>query len=67
MQARKENDMKKQYVIDGRDPNAKGYVYENRMANRQETAAIVKALGTFKVADADRCNYWLYGRLDDVY
>lgn len=37
----------REYRIDGRDPNAKGYVNENRMANQQETDKIVEDLESF--------------------
>ena len=35
--------MSTKYTIDGRDPNAKGYVKEDRMANQQETDALVNS------------------------
>ena len=54
----------RKYTIDGRDPNAKGYVKEDRMANQQETDALVKVLEGwgFKIVEDDK--FHLYGRLD---
>ena len=59
--------MNKKYTIDGRDPNAKGYVKERRLANEDELAAIKKVLEGLGYRDADKNNYGLYGRLDDVH
>lgn len=55
------------YRIDGRDPNAKGYVFENRMANQQETDKIVEALESFGYKNVEDYKFHLFGRLDDVY
>ena len=57
----------REYRIDGRDPNAKGYVKENRMANQQETDKIVEALESFGYKNVDGFKFHLYGRLDDVH
>ena len=59
--------MKKQYTIDGRDPNAKGYVKEDRMANQQETDKIVEALESFGYKNVEDYKFHLFGRLDDVH
>ena len=59
--------MSKQYTIDGRDPNAKGYVKENRMANQQETDKIVEALESFGYKNVEDYKFHLFGRLDDVH
>ena len=56
----------REYRIDGRDPNAKGYVKENRMANQQETDALVKVLERWGLV-VDGFKFHLYGRLDDVH
>ena len=58
--------MNKTYTIDGRDPNAKGYVKENRLANQQETDALVKILDGWGI-DVKGYSFYLYGRLDDVH
>ena len=55
------------YRIDGRDPNAKGYVNENRMANQQETDKIVEALESFGYKNVEDYKFHLFGRLDDVH
>ena len=55
------------YRIDGRDPNAKGYVNENRMANQQETNKIVEALESFGYKNVEDYKFHLFGRLDDVH
>ena len=57
----------RKYRIDGRDPNAKGYVNENRVANQQETDKIVEALESFGYKDVEGYKFHLFGRLDDVY
>jgi len=57
----------KEYTIDGRDPNAKGYVFENRMANPQETDKIVEALESFGYKNVEDYKFHLFGRLDDVH
>ena len=57
----------RKYRIDGRDPNAKGYVYENRMANQQETDKIVEALESFGYKNVEDYKFHLFGRLDDVH
>ena len=59
--------MNRKYVIDGRDPEAKGYVKEDRMANQAETDKIVEALESFGYKDAEDYKFHLFGRLDDVY
>lgn len=59
--------MNREYVIDGRDPEAKGYVKEDRMANQAETDKIVEALESFGYKDAEDYKFHLFGRLDDVY
>ena len=59
--------MKKQYTIDGRDPEAKGYVKENRMANQQETDKVVEALESFGYKNVEDYKFHLFGRLDDVH
>ena len=59
--------MKKQYQIDGRDPDAKGYVSENRLASTEERDAVVAALQEFGGKDSDTRLVYLYGRLDDVH
>lgn len=61
--------MNKKYVIDGRDPNAKGYVAEGRMATKAEDEACRKALMCFRVGDAwsKDIDFFLYGRLDDIH
>ena len=56
----------RKYRIDGRDPDAKGYVNENRMANQQETDALVKVLEGWGL-DVAEYKYHLFGRLDDVH
>lgn len=43
------------------------YVMENRMADQNETDAIVKALESFGVKDAENYAYHLYGRQDEPY
>ena len=46
MQTKKQGDKKMskvKYTIDGRDPKAKGYVKEDRMANQQETDALAES------------------------
>lgn len=58
--------MNKTYTIDGRDPNAKGYVNENRKANQQETDALVKVLEGWGL-DVGEFTFHLFGRLDDVH
>ena len=55
------------YRIDGRDPNAKGYVNENRKANQQETDKIVEALESFGYKNVEGYKFHLFGRLDDVH
>ena len=55
------------YRIDGRDPDAKGYVFENRMANQQETDKIVEALESFGYKNVEDYKFHLFGRLDDVH
>lgn len=55
------------YRIDGRDPNAKGYVKEDRMANQQETDKIVEALESFGYKNVEDYKFHLFGRLDDVH
>lgn len=57
----------RKYRIDGRDPNAKGYVNENRMANQQETDKIVEALESFGYKNVEDYKFHLFGRLDDVH
>ena len=57
----------RKYRIDGRDPNAKGYVFENRMANQQETDKIVEALESFGYKNVEDYKFHLFGRLDDVH
>lgn len=57
----------RKYTIDGRDPNAKGYVNENRMANQQETDKIVEALESFGYKNVEDYKFYLFGRLDDVH
>lgn len=57
----------KKYMIDGRDPNAKGYVNEDRMANQQETDALVKVLEGWGVKNVEDYKFHLFGRLDDVH
>ena len=59
--------MKKQYQIDGRDPDAKGYVSENRLATTVEREAVVAALQEFGVKDSDTRLVYQYGRLDDMH
>ena len=59
--------MKKQYQIDGRDPSAKGYVCENRLADEVEREIVVTALKIFGVKDSNNRLVYLYGRLDDVH
>ena len=59
--------MNKKYQIDGRDPNAKGYVKEDRMANQQETDKIVEALESFGYKNVEDYKFHLFGRLDDVH
>lgn len=59
--------MNKEYVIDGRDPDAKGYVKEDRMANQVETDKIVEALESFGYKNVEDYKFHLFGRLDDVY
>ena len=56
----------RKYRIDGRDPNAKGYVNENRMANQQETDALVKVLEGWGL-EVEDFKFHLFGRLDDVH
>ena len=58
--------MSKQYKIDGGDPNAKDYVCENRMANQQETDALVKVLEGWGL-EVEDYKFHLFGRLDDVH
>lgn len=58
--------MNKRYTIDGRDPDAKGYVFEDRMANQHETDALVKVLEGWGL-DVVEYKYHLFGRLDDVH
>lgn len=58
--------MKKKYTIDGRDPSAKGYIKENRMANQQETDALVKVLEGWGL-EVEDYKFHLFGRLDDVH
>lgn len=57
----------KEYRIDGRDPNAKGYVKEDRMANQHETDKIVEALESFGYKNVEDYKFHLFGRLDDVH
>lgn len=57
----------RKYRIDGRDPNAKGYVFENRMANQHETDKIVEALESFGYKNVEDYKFHLFGRLDDVH
>lgn len=57
----------RKYRIDGRDPNAKGYVNENRMANQHETDKIVEALESFGYKNVEDYKFHLFGRLDDVH
>lgn len=59
--------MNKRYTIDGRDPNAKGYVKEDRMANQHETDALVKVLEGWGLKNVEDYKFHLFGRLDDVY
>lgn len=59
--------MNKRYTIDGRDPDAKGYVNENRMANQQETDALVKVLEGWGFKNVEDNKFHLFGRLDDVH
>lgn len=59
--------MNRKYTIDGRDPNAKGYVKEDRMANQQETDKIVEALELFGYKNVEDYKFHLFGRLDDVH
>lgn len=59
--------MSTKYTIDGRDPNAKGYVKEDRMANQQETDKIVVALESFGYKNVEDYKFHLFGRLDDVH
>lgn len=57
----------RKYRIDGRDPNAKGYVNENRMANQHETDALVKVLEDWGHVIEEDWKFHLFGRLDDVH
>lgn len=66
--------MSKAYIIDGRDPIAKGYVKVGRDANARELVAINKALKEMGVdtkataeSNAANTSVYVYGRLDDVY
>ncbi len=49
--------------------NEKGkrFVKEDRMANQDETDAIVKAMESFGMNDAENYAYHLYGRMDEPY
>lgn len=59
--------MSRKYTIDGRDPNAKGYVKEDRMANQQETDALAKVLEGWGFKNVEDYKFHLFGRLDDVH
>lgn len=61
--------MKKEYILDGRDPDAQGYVNLNRESDRNEIDAATDALSEFGWTDDEICDtrFRTIGALDDVH
>lgn len=59
--------MSVKYQIDGRDPDAKGYIKINALAENPERRGVVDAMVKFGIANAEDYLVYYFGRLDDVY